>query len=351
MALKLTNNATSTLAANINTSQTAIAIQGADAGFFPVLGAGDWCPITVVDGAGNMEIMRCTARSGANLTVVRAQEGTAAKAFDAGARVDVRLTAAAMSYFDFAIASQKAVPVNADKVAIIDSEDGDKPKQTTLTNFKSFLKTYFDALYQATGNYVTTARQIIAGTGLDGGGTLAADRSLSVKYGTTAGTAAQGNDSRIANAVPKARLVAAGNGLEGGGDLSADRALAAKAGTGIAVSADGISVDSTVWRDANPPSSSRITSALGYTPAGLYTGSTVDNTNFPVGSIIAVGVGTNTALRNATPTVPIGLGGLGNERFALSGAYAALSGTWRARGVCGTYSSGSSYYQIFQRTA
>lgn len=45
------------------------------------------------------------------------------------------------------------------------------------------------------------ARKISAGTGLSGGGDLTADRTLSVSYGTTAGTAAQGNDSRITNAL------------------------------------------------------------------------------------------------------------------------------------------------------
>lgn len=45
------------------------------------------------------------------------------------------------------------------------------------------------------------ARQITAGTGLSGGGDLTADRTLTVAYGTTAGTAAQGNDARITGAV------------------------------------------------------------------------------------------------------------------------------------------------------
>jgi hypothetical protein len=45
-----------------------------------------------------------------------------------------------------------------------------------------------------------TARQIISGTGLSGGGDLTADRTLAVSYGTIAGTAAQGNDSRITGA-------------------------------------------------------------------------------------------------------------------------------------------------------
>ena len=43
-------------------------------------------------------------------------------------------------------------------------------------------------------------RTITAGTGLTGGGDLTADRTLSVTYGTTADTAAQGNDSRLSDA-------------------------------------------------------------------------------------------------------------------------------------------------------
>lgn len=46
----------------------------------------------------------------------------------------------------------------------------------------------------------STSTTITAGTGLSGGGDLSANRTLSVVYGTTAGTAAQGNDSRITGA-------------------------------------------------------------------------------------------------------------------------------------------------------
>jgi len=41
------------------------------------------------------------------------------------------------------------------------------------------------------------ATTVTAGTGLTGGGDLSANRTLAVTYGTTAGTAAQGNDSRF----------------------------------------------------------------------------------------------------------------------------------------------------------
>jgi hypothetical protein len=52
----------------------------------------------------------------------------------------------------------------------------------------------------AVAGRVPTSRQITAGTGLTGGGTLAADRTLAVNFGTAAGTAAAGNDSRLADA-------------------------------------------------------------------------------------------------------------------------------------------------------
>ena len=47
---------------------------------------------------------------------------------------------------------------------------------------------------------VPTTRTVTAGTGLTGGGDLSADRSFAVSYGSTAGTAAQGNDSRLSDA-------------------------------------------------------------------------------------------------------------------------------------------------------
>ena len=47
---------------------------------------------------------------------------------------------------------------------------------------------------------VPTSRLVSTSTGLSGGGDLSADRTLSVLYGTTAGTAAQGNDSRLSDA-------------------------------------------------------------------------------------------------------------------------------------------------------
>lgn len=141
---------------------------------------------------------------------------------------------------------------------------------------------------------------ITAGTGLSGGGDLSANRTFAVVYGTAAGTAAQGNDSRLTGAeqtankgavngyasldaggkVPSAQIpaisdasatakgiiqlagdlggtaaaptvpalankaattttITAGTGLTGGGDLSANRTLSANFGTAVGTIAQG----------------------------------------------------------------------------------------------------------------
>jgi hypothetical protein len=51
--------------------------------------------------------------------------------------------------------------------------------------------------WEAESGGVPTSRTISAGTGLTGGGDLTANRTLAVSYGTTAGTACEGNDGRI----------------------------------------------------------------------------------------------------------------------------------------------------------
>jgi hypothetical protein len=95
MALKLANNAVSQLAANVAVGATTLSVTPGDGAKFPTLGAGDWFPLTVVKSSGALEIMRCTARTTDTLTVSRAQEGTAALAFSAGDRVELRWTSAA----------------------------------------------------------------------------------------------------------------------------------------------------------------------------------------------------------------------------------------------------------------
>ncbi len=51
----------------------------------------------------------------------------------------------------------KTTPVDADEIVISDSAASNVAKKVTGTNFKAYLKTYFDTLYQAAGSYLTSA--------------------------------------------------------------------------------------------------------------------------------------------------------------------------------------------------
>lgn len=93
MGIKLTNNAFGTLAAGINSSATSITLTSGQGARFPTLSAGDYFYATLVDTSNNLEIVKCTARSTDVLTVVRAQESTTARAYSAGDRIEIRLTA------------------------------------------------------------------------------------------------------------------------------------------------------------------------------------------------------------------------------------------------------------------
>ena len=91
-----TNNAVGALAAAYDAAATNITMTAGQGGRFPSPGVGEWFPVTVVDPSNNLEIMRCTTRVADTLTVVRAQEGTAARALGVGDRVEHRLTAASL---------------------------------------------------------------------------------------------------------------------------------------------------------------------------------------------------------------------------------------------------------------
>lgn len=93
MAVRLSNNATTQLAASITAADTSIHVVTGTGSLFPALSAGDEFPITVVGADSVPEIMRVTARAGDVFTVVRAQEDTTARSFAIGSRVDLRLTA------------------------------------------------------------------------------------------------------------------------------------------------------------------------------------------------------------------------------------------------------------------
>lgn len=93
------NNATSTLASGVSDSDNTLLLATGEGARFPAPTAGDHFDLTLTQGIGleeSWEIVKVTARSGDTLTVTRGQEGTAAAAWAAGAKAELRLTKEAM---------------------------------------------------------------------------------------------------------------------------------------------------------------------------------------------------------------------------------------------------------------
>lgn len=99
MPALFSNTASATLASSISTSATAITVSTGLGALFPTITAGTYFYATLTDSSNNLEIVKVTARVADILTVVRAQEGTAARAYAAADKIELRLTAAVMQNF------------------------------------------------------------------------------------------------------------------------------------------------------------------------------------------------------------------------------------------------------------
>ena len=77
-------------------------------------------------------------------------------------------------------------------------------------------------LTPSASQYVETTRTVTAGTGLTGGGDLGADRSFAVSYGTSAGTACEGDDARLSDARTPTAHTHALSDIQQGGALTGE---------------------------------------------------------------------------------------------------------------------------------
>lgn len=111
------NNGTSTLAAALTAAATTLSVQPGQGARFPSPTNGDFFVLTLFQMTGgiesNYEIVKVTARSVDTLTVVRAQEGTTAQAYNVGDQVSARNTAGTLGGFATSIAGKANLAGNA----------------------------------------------------------------------------------------------------------------------------------------------------------------------------------------------------------------------------------------------
>lgn len=95
------NNFNATLASSITAAATTLTLTPGAGARLPLPTGGDYFQLTLYQMSGatevNHEVVRCTSRSTDTCTVVRAQEGTTARAFNSADPVSMRLTAGALA--------------------------------------------------------------------------------------------------------------------------------------------------------------------------------------------------------------------------------------------------------------
>jgi hypothetical protein len=112
------NNAFASLAAELSAAGTLATLAAGQGARFPSPTGGDHFLATLIllDGNGAetaWEVVKCTARATDGLTIERAQEGTTARIWPAGSRIEMRVTAGTLDSFTDTAQAAAAAPVQS----------------------------------------------------------------------------------------------------------------------------------------------------------------------------------------------------------------------------------------------
>lgn len=214
MSVKFSNNGHSTLAASISTSDTSITVASGHGARFPSLGASEHFYATLIDSSNNLEIVKCTARSSDVLTVTRAQEGTTARAYGIGDRIELRVTAAGIAD---ATDIDNIVPDQSSHSGKFITTDGTNVSWATVT-IPSDLGLSSQQVFTSSGTWtkpsgITTVKVYVTGGG-GGAGSCPGDNTNDMgQPGAAGGTAIEIIDVSSVSSV----TVTVGSGGSGGG--------------------------------------------------------------------------------------------------------------------------------------
>lgn len=215
MTLKYKNNAQATLSSGINDSVTTITVS--DGSLFPSLTGAEYFYLTLEDVSYNREIVKVTARSGNDLTVVRAQDNTIARAFSTSDKAELRMVSAiltdlsAPSYIVAALVGQAVSATSYNKVALTAPATGSTltiadGKTLTASNTLTLTATDGSTLAIGTGGTLGSAAYTAASA------YQAAAANLTTWAGVTPGT---GVATALAVAVSSAGAVVVNGGALG----------------------------------------------------------------------------------------------------------------------------------------
>jgi hypothetical protein len=98
MPVLFSNNATTTLGSSILVGDTSLTVASSSGALFPVTTSG-YFYAALINSSNQIEFVKVTARSSDTFTIVRAQNGSTARPYAAGDKVELRLIAAALENF------------------------------------------------------------------------------------------------------------------------------------------------------------------------------------------------------------------------------------------------------------
>lgn len=209
MPVLVTNNAWGELSIPITAESTQILLSGAQGDRFPsAVTETSWFYATLIDSENNVEIVKCTARSGDTLTVARGVDGTQARAYKEGSRLELRPTAALFN--DKASKDEVKKQLEALEATLKAADQADfKALEKVIENVKKTYVTKEDLEKTLKGKDDSNADSYLTKKDADkkflplGGGTLTGPLTVSpetgsigitVKSKTGAGISVQGGD-------------------------------------------------------------------------------------------------------------------------------------------------------------